>query len=224
MSALVRPARPSAGAARTPRALRLARIVLAGLPLLLLWPAARHLIEARMSWHMLAEFPLLVAAGWAMHRLVGGQAAWQGLNAWARQLDWHGWSTATYGALVSIVWMLPSALDMALIDGRVALLKAASLWLAGWLLAGGLARMPAEVLMFLAGNLSWMMATAGLLYVEAPMQLCVNYGQLDQVHTGYGLVAWALLIGAAAIRQLLRWSRTADEPAGKMPSTNASGA
>lgn len=195
---------------RTRPALHLTRIVLAGLPLLLLWPAARHLIEARMSWHMLAEFPLLVAAGWALQRLVAGRASWQRANAWARQFDWHGWSTASYCALVSIVWMLPSALDLALIDGRVALAKALSLWLAGWLLAGGLARMPAEVLLFLAGNLSWMMATAGLLYVEAPMQLCVNYGQTDQVHAGYGLVAWALLIGAFAIRRLLHWSRSLD--------------
>jgi len=195
------------------RLLQLMHIVLAGLPLLLLWPAARQLIEARMSWHMLAELPLLLAAGWAAQQLASDSPWWQHAGAWARQLDWHGWSTATYCALVSIVWMVPSALDMALIDGRIALLKLLSLWLAGWLLAGGVARMPAEVLMFLAGNLSWMMATAGLLYVEAPTQLCVNYGQDDQVHTGYGLVAWALVIGAIAIRQLLRWSRSADEPA-----------
>jgi len=195
------------------RLLQLMHIVLAGLPLLLLWPAARQLIEARMSWHMLAELPLLLAAGWAAQQLASDSPWWQHAGAWARQLDWHGWSTATYCALVSIVWMVPSALDMALIDGRIALLKVLSLWLAGWLLAGGVARMPAEVLMFLAGNLSWMMATAGLLYVEAPTQLCVNYGQDDQVHTGYGLVAWALVIGAIAIRQLLRWSRSADEPA-----------
>ena len=194
------------------RLMHLMRIVLAGLPLLLLWPAARHLIEARMSWHMLAEFPLLLAAGWAAQRLASDSRWWQRTGTWARQLDWHGWSTATYCALVSIVWMVPSALDMALIDGRIALLKVLSLWLAGWLLAGGVARMPAEVLMFLAGNLSWMMATAGLLYVEAPMQLGVNYGQDDQVHAGYGLVAWALVIGAIAIRQLLRWSRSADQP------------
>lgn len=201
-----------AGSARTRRTAHLLQIALASLLLLLLWPAARHLIEARMSWHMLAEFPLLVAAGWSAQRLVNRHAAWRRFGRWARQLDWHGWSTATYCALVSIVWMVPSALDMALIDGRVALLKVLSLWLAGWLLAGGLARMPAEVLLFLAGNLSWMMATAGLLYVETPTQLCVNYGQMDQVHTGYGLVAWALLIGGVALRQLLRWSRSLDDP------------
>ncbi|MDO5693531.1 MAG: hypothetical protein Q4G70_13835 [Pseudomonadota bacterium] len=193
----------------------LARPVLAGLPLLLLWPAARHLIESRMSWHMLIEFPLLLAAGWAAHRLSSGWAPLRRIGQHARLLDWHGWSTATYCALVSIVWMVPSALDMALIDGRVALLKVFSLWLAGWLLAGGLARMPAEVLLFLAGNLGWMMATAGLLYAETPTQLCVNYGQNDQVHTGHGLVAWALVIGAIALRQVVRLAGAHDEAQAK---------
>ncbi len=209
--ALLRPG-PGRVAARRKWAIHRARLVLAALPLLLLWPAARHLIEARMSWHMLVEFPLLLAAGWAVQRLISGSAPLRRIGQWARQFDWHGWSSASYCALVSIVWMVPSALDMALIDGRVALLKILSLWLAGWLLAGGAARMPAEVLMFLAGNVSWMMATAGLLYVEAPMQLCVNYGQDDQVRTGYGLVAWALVLGAVALRQVLRWSRSADDP------------
>ncbi len=194
------------------RAVRWATVALATLPLILLWPGARHLIEARMSWHMLAEFPLLVAAGWAAQRLTQGWAPLRRIGRHARGLDWHGWSTATYTALVSIVWMIPSALDMALIDGRVAIAKCISLWLAGWLLAQGVRRMPAEVLLFLIGNLSWMMATAGLLYIETPAQLCVNYGQADQVHTGIGLVAWALGIGAVAIRQLLRLSAD-DKPA-----------
>lgn len=183
---------------------RLVQWLLAALPLLLLWPAARHLIEGRMSWHMLAEFPLLLAAGWAAHRSIAAWTPWQHISRHAHQFDWHGWSTATYCMAISVVWMLPSALDMALIDGRITLLKILSLWLTGWLLAGGLARMPAEVLLFLAGNLAWMMATAGLLYVETPAQLCVNYGQDDQVRTGYGLVVWAVLIGAVALRQVLR--------------------
>ncbi len=197
--------RAAAGRAdRSRAAVRWAMIVLAALPLILLWPAARHLIEARMSWHMLAEFPLLVAAGWAAQRLTSGWAPLRRIGRHARGLDWHGWSTATWCAGVSIVWMIPSALDMALIDGRVAIAKCASLWLAGWLLAQGARRMPAEVLLFLLGNLGWMMATAGLLYIETPAQLCVNYGQADQVHTGIGLVMWALVIGAAGIRQLMR--------------------
>ncbi len=194
------------------RAVHWATVVLAALPLILLWPGTRHLIEARMSWHMLAEFPLLVAAGWAAQRLTQSWAPLRHIGRHTRGLDWHGWSTATYTALVSIVWMIPSALDMALIDGRVAIAKCISLWLAGWLLAQGVRRMPAEVLLFLIGNLSWMMATAGLLYIETPAQLCVNYGQADQVHTGIGLVAWALGIGAVAIRQLLRLSAD-DKPA-----------
>ena len=53
------------------RAAQALRVALAMLPLLLLWPPARHAIEGRMSAHMLAEFPLLIAAGWAAPNPVG---------------------------------------------------------------------------------------------------------------------------------------------------------
>lgn len=194
------------------RAAQALRVALAMLPLLLLWPPARHAIEGRMSAHMLAEFPLLIAAGWAAQRLAMAWSPLRRIAAHARQLDWHGWSTATYCALASIVWMVPSLLDMALIDGGVALAKCASLWLAGWLLAGALKRMPAEVLLFLAGNVGWMMATTGLLYIEAPLPLCVNYGQGDQMHAGAGLVVWAVAIGTVALRQMVRAGRTTGHP------------
>lgn len=181
--------------------------LLALLPLALLWPALRHGIESRMSLHMLGEFPLLFAAGWSAGRLCLRRVQSRRWLRRQRRLDWHGWTSATLASGVALVWMLPSALDAALLVPGVAAAKLASWWLAGWLLADGWRRLDAEVALFFVGNLAWMLATAGLLFVDAPERLCVNYLQDDQRRAGIGLVLWALALGAFAVRAALGVAR-----------------
>lgn len=183
-------------AALWPRALR---VLLAALPLLLLWPALRHTLEGRMSLHMLLEFPLLFASGWAVQRL-GPRIA---LVHW---LDWRGWTGATLSGLVAASWMLPSLLDLSLMSPGVAAAKVASWWLAGWLLADSWRRLDPEVLLFFVGNMAWMTATAGMLYLDTPQQLCVNYLQNDQRHAGIGLMLLAIALGAMAVRRAMKAS------------------
>jgi hypothetical protein len=172
----------------------------AALPLLLFWPALRQGIEGRMSLHMLLEFPALFAAGWAAQRL--------GLRITRLHwIDWRGWSGATLVTLVSLTWMLPSLLDLSLMLPAVAFAKYASWWLAGWWLADGWRRLDPEVLLFCIGNIAWMMATAGMLYLDAPQRLCVNYLQDDQRHAGTGLLSLAIVLGAMAIHRAMRPAR-----------------
>lgn len=174
------------------------------LPLVLLWPALRHGIESRMSLHMLLEFPMLFAAGWsASVWCLRRPRARRWLRA-QRLLDWRGWTSATLASTVALVWMLPSALDAALLMPAVAAAKMALWWLAGWCLADAWRRMDAEVLLFFVGNTAWMMATAGLLYIDTPTRLCVNYLQDDQRHAGIGLVLLACALGVLAIRHVMR--------------------
>jgi len=175
------------------------RLVLALLPLALLWPALRHTVESRMSLHMLGEFPLLFMAGWSASRLGLCRPRSRRWLRGQRLLDWHGWTGATLTSGVALVWMLPSALDASLLWPAAAVAKFLSWWLAGWWLADSWRRMDVEVMLFLVGNLAWMAATAGLLYIDAPTRLCVNYLQDDQRHAGVGLVLLALLLGALAL-------------------------
>ena len=178
---------------------RTAKVVLALLPLLLLWPALRHAVESRMLLHMLLEWPLLFAAGWAAHGLLA--RPWmQALRA----LDWHGWTGATFVSCVAVFWMLPSAIDAALLDPAMAAAKYASWWLAGAVMAGSWRRLDAEVLLFFVGNLAWMTATAGMLYLDTPARLCVSYLIDDQRWTGTGLIVLALALGGVALRRVLR--------------------
>ncbi|MCE4553909.1 hypothetical protein [Pelomonas cellulosilytica] len=166
------------------------------LSLLLAWPGVRDGLESRMSLHMAAELPMLLAAGaW-----LAGVLPWPGrLLQW---LDAGGLLAATTASAVLALWMVPAALDLALLQPGVALLKYGS-----WLAAGGMLRLarprftPVVAAFFLA-NAAWMTATAGLLYLDAEQQLCVNYLVSDQQVAGWALVAWAIAMGAAALAAL----------------------
>jgi hypothetical protein len=51
-----------------------------------------------------------------------------------------------------------------------------------------------------------MAAGAGMLYLDAPQRLCVNYLEGDQRQAGIGLVVLACALGAVTIRCALRYS------------------
>ncbi len=61
---------------------------------------------------------------------------------------------------------------------------------------------------FLAGNLGWMTASAGMLYIDAPVRLCVNYLQDDQRQTGIALVLLALALGTVGLRRVMSRAAT----------------
>lgn len=180
--------------------------LLAVLPLILLWPMARHRIESEMLLHMLLEFPALFAAGWAA-RVSLLPAATRRLPRSCKAmavLDWGGLTSASLVTCVMMFWMIPAALDATLLVPWVAAAKYASWWLAGVMLAGSWRRMAPELLLFFVGNLSWTSATAGMLYMDTTSRLCANYLTDDQSNTGTGLVLLALVLGALALRQMMR--------------------
>lgn len=197
------------------------RLMLALLPLALLWPALRHTVESRMSLHMLGEFPLLFIAGWSASRLCLHRLRARQWLRRQRLLDWHGWTAATLTSAVMLVWMLPSALDATLLSPAAAAAKIASWWLAGWWLGDGWRRLDSEVSLFFVGNLAWMAATAGLLYVDAPARLCVNYLQDDQRHAGIGLVLLAVVLVALVLRRAMRQAPLPAHAPGKAAQTAA---
>lgn len=178
--------------------------MIACLPLLLLWPTLRHAIESRMLLHMLVEFPALMASGWAVQRLCPDRQPLRALQAAWRLLDWRGWTGATLLGAVTAVWMIPTLLDLALLTPAVAAAKYCSWWLAGWAIADSWGRLDPELRLWMLGNLAWMTGTAGLLYLDAPQRLCVNYLQDDQRHTGIALIALAVLLGALGLREAMR--------------------
>jgi len=178
---------------------KLARIAVLAVALLLV-PPLRHLLEASMALHMLVEFPLLLAAGWAAASLRP-----RALSADSRW-DAEGLSSALLVMVTTAFWMLPVALDLALLSPWIALAKALNWLAAGTVLARGLPRWRRELRLFVLFNLAWMMATAGLLYRDSESRLCVNYLVDQQAWAGTGLLGLALLLGALAVRSAI------DEP------------
>lgn len=172
---------------------RALRLMLAAQPLLLLWPALRHFVESSMALHMLLEFPLLFAAGWVARGLLWQQAPDR--SSW----DWRGLAGSSLLLAVSAFWMIPAALDLALLDGRVAAAKYLSWWLAGAAMAGSWHRLDAVIVLFVGGNLIWMMAAAGLIYQSSLERLCVNYLQNEQAWTGAGLIACSVALGGTLL-------------------------
>jgi hypothetical protein len=153
-------------------------------------------IEGRMSLHMLLEFPALLALGWWLGRR--RRQPWPGFA----RIDGQGLLGATVASCVFAFWMIPAALDLALLSPGMAAAKYVSWIAAGALLAWGRERLSPVVAAFFLGNAAWMLATAGLLYRDGQTQLCVNYLIDDQLLTGAGLLAWAFVLGALAAYKL----------------------
>jgi hypothetical protein len=103
-----------------------ARWVLEAVPILLLFDPLRHVLESRMLFHMMVEFPLLLAAGWSF-----GKRLRRGADA----IDAHGLLGITLASAVAAFWMIPAALDASLLWMPVQVAKLATWWLAGSLLA-----------------------------------------------------------------------------------------
>lgn len=180
----------------------LLRGALALSPLLLVVPQVREFTEARMAVHMLLQFPWLMAAGAAV-----ATRRWRALD----RVDADGLLGAVSATAVLAFWMLPIAVDLALLSTPVRLAKYASLWTAGALLARSAPRWADGTLAFFAGNLAWMLATGGLLYLEAESRLCLSYLIDEQAVTGRGLLVAAAATGALAVHRLMR-ATTDDHP------------
>ncbi|HJV25937.1 MAG TPA: hypothetical protein VJ673_09620 [Aromatoleum sp.] len=157
-------------------------------------PELRPWLEADMARHMLVQFPLLILAGAAFAsalrpRVRGGGAA---INA-------HGLAGLLLCLLVSAFWMIPRALDQALLSSAVEVAKIATL-----LAAGGALRLswrPAGLVVqtFFVGNWAWMTAVIGLIYQDLSARLCNGYLLDQQVIAGQGLVALAIVLPTAFV-------------------------
>ncbi|UXH79953.1 hypothetical protein [Roseateles amylovorans] len=173
---------------------------------LLALPAVRGALETRMSLHMAVELPWLFIVGWMIGSLK--TPAFDRLE----RVDAAGLLGATVASCVLALWMVPAALDLAVLEPGVAVGKCA-MWVgAGWVLRRSRQRMPPVVAAFFLVNAAWMMATAGLLYLEAEQALCVNYRVDDQQVTGLALIAWSLVLGGVGLAALGPLLRTPDDP------------
>jgi hypothetical protein len=191
-----------------PRLAALAAVALLGL---LALPVARQTLEASMSAHMLLQYPLLALAGYWLAAALPPRwlARLQRFNA-------HGITGLLASAMVLAILMIPRVLDLALVDARIALVKALALIFCGAALR--LSWRPAGLLLqgFYLGNVLPMMAVVGNLYASSPVRVCNAYLLGDQARLGQllmGLSAGVALVwGALVVRSLMQREAVFNQP------------
>lgn len=190
--------------------------LLAGLalPIVLALPPLRALLEASMSLHMLAQFPLLMLGGFLLAGHV--PAAWS-----ARLQRWnaYGISGLVLVALVLSLAMIPRLLDLALVDPAIEAAKWLALVAAGAALRGSWQRAGLVVQGFFLFNVLPMMGVAGQLYQDSPLRLCNAYLLDDQLWLGQALVVIAFAVAFAWMAQL--FVVLARRDAGHLPQPQA---
>ena len=116
-----------------------------------------------------------------------------------RLAAWNGYGlTGLSAALVILAyWMLPLAIDRAVVLPQVDSLKVASLFAGGFMLRHSFERAPAVLQLFFVGYTASMMAWLGVYFATTDSRLCSVYSLQSQADAGRGLVALALACGIA---------------------------
>jgi hypothetical protein len=153
-------------------------------------PPLRHLIEQSMVWHMVIQMPLLVMAGYlAMRKVRGGH----GLRRFA---SWNRYGLTGFAAAQGILayWMLPLAIDQAIVVPQVDALKLASLFVCGALVQRSIALAPTALHLFFTGYMVSMLLWLGIYFFNTDLRLCNAYSLESQYAAGQGLVLLAVAI------------------------------
>ena len=160
--------------------------------LLLATSAARTLLEATMSTHMLIQIPLLVAVGIIAGRLLPERCQGSLLAVAGGAIP-----CVVLAIFASSYWMLPRALDAALANPLTEAAKFITLpALAGLPLALAWKQLSVIGRGFIWTNFISMLAVLGWLYIAAPVRLCNSYLLDQQTGAGWLMVKLAMLMFA----------------------------
>lgn len=144
--------------------------------------------EHTMARHMGLELPALFAVGWFAATMAG-----EGLTRSLARWNANGLPGLLFAVCVTGFWMVPAALDQAVLHDGIAIAKVASLVAAGLLARASWSSAGMVVQAFFVLNWFWMTLAAGLLYQEAPQQLCSVYLLDQQGQAGRAMVIWAVV-------------------------------
>lgn len=154
-------------------------------------PPLRSVIEQSMAWHMVFQMPLLVLSGWLTVRALPPRIAIRGLASF-NQFGLTGFMAAQ---IVVAYWMLPSAIDRAVVLPSVDAIKLLTLFFTGMLLADAFKRAPSALQLFFMGYWVSMMCWLGIYFATTDLRLCNAYSLQSQVNTGWGLLALGAALG-----------------------------
>jgi len=156
----------------------------AGLFVFLALPPVANFMESVMVIHMHMQMPLLIVAGLLMAPIV--QKRFPRIFE-----EWNptGIPGILLFAVISCYWLLPRAMDEALTYPGTEIFKFASLpFLAGIPLRDSWRKLNGTGQKWVAGFFAAVFMGMGLLYIFAPVRLCNNYLEIEQITLGWGFV------------------------------------
>lgn len=163
-------------------------------------PPLRSLIEQSMLWHMVIQMPMLVLGGWLVMGAIRNTALPAAMAAWNR----YGLTGFIAAQAVTAYWMLPLAIDRAVVLPAADGAKLVTLLACGALLRHSVDRAPAVLQLFFIGYALPMMIWLGLYFASIDLRLCNAYSLESQVRAGQGLAILAFTLGALWLVKLPR--------------------
>jgi hypothetical protein len=163
----------------------------------------RQLIETSMVWHMAVQFPLLLLTGW----FVGKRYSSWFNKPWVDRYNHQGLTGMLLVSLVLAYWMLPLAIDSALVNYSFDSLKIVSLMICGAILYDFFSRAHWVIQLFFLGYTLSMLAWLGVYFTNTDLRLCNAYSIESQAQAGKALLGLAILLGLAWVfthRRLVR--------------------
>lgn len=161
-------------------------------------PAVARSMEATLVGHMLVQIPLLIVAGG-----LAALALPHRPPSWETRFNGNGACGLVLATLIVLYWMLPRALDAALVDPLTETAKFLTVPLAGAAIILSWRRMGFVGRSFVHLNAISMFAAEGWLYRVAPDRLCNAYLLDEQVSVGTGFLGLAGILAAAVFRKTL---------------------
>jgi hypothetical protein len=170
-------------------------------------PPMRSVIEQSMAWHMVFQMPLLVAAGAPVARAVSTPVI---PAKWA---DFNLFGLTGFMAAQGVIayWMLPLAIDRAVVNPWFDVLKLLTLFVSGAVLRDAFQRAPMALQLFFIGYWVSMMCWLGIYFVTTDLRLCNAYSLESQIDTGWGLLALGLVLGMVWLGNA--WQKAIKNPA-----------
>jgi hypothetical protein len=169
-------------------------------------PPLRMIIEQNMAWHMVFQMPLLVVGGWFMFSRASDRqdnsksATWLDAVASFNQFGLTGFLLVT---VAFSYWMLPLALDKAIVQPVADLVKITTLLLSGVVLRESFRRAPVVVQLFFMAYWSSMLVWLGAYFITTELRLCNVYSLETQYTAGKGLVALGISVGTLLIAKIV---------------------
>jgi len=154
-----------------------------------------------MLWHMVVQMPLLVLAGWLT------MSAWHPSRAHQFMASWnvYGLNGFFLTFLILAYWMLPSAIDRAVVLPEADGLKLLTLFTAGALSKHALDRSPSVLQLFFVALTVSMLIWLGFYFITTELRLCNAYSLASQVSTGWGLIGLGIAVGCAWLLYAAVW-------------------